>query len=176
MANLTVIQGNDRGKVYDLRGSHIVLGRDPHCEVSLSDHSVSRRHAELRVDQGKFHLIERHLRQRRADRRGGRAAGRPASPRGGHHDPGTRGDRGPPGRRRTGLHRRRRQRRGRRHPGHRPQRVRPHAGAGRIRGRGQRPPGRREPEGPLPVLLGSRGHPQHARTLRDHHGHGLRGR
>ncbi len=58
MANLTVIQGNDRGKVYDLRSSHTVLGRDPHCEVSLSDHSVSRHHAELRVEEGKFHLID----------------------------------------------------------------------------------------------------------------------
>ena len=58
MANLTVIQGQDRGKVFDLRGTHIVLGRDPHGEVPLSDHSVSRRHAELRVEEGKFHLVD----------------------------------------------------------------------------------------------------------------------
>ncbi|NLX58960.1 MAG: FHA domain-containing protein [Phycisphaerae bacterium] len=58
MANLTVIQGDDRGKVFDLRGSRIVLGRDPQCEVSLTDHSVSRHHAELRIEEGKFHLID----------------------------------------------------------------------------------------------------------------------
>jgi signal transduction histidine kinase len=58
MANLTVIQGQDRGKVYDLRGNHIVMGRDPHCEVSLTDHSVSRHHAELRIEEGRFHFID----------------------------------------------------------------------------------------------------------------------
>lgn len=58
MANLTVIQGLDRGKVYDLRGTHIVLGRDPHCDVPLTDKSISRHHAELRVEQGKFHIID----------------------------------------------------------------------------------------------------------------------
>lgn len=58
MANLTVIQGQDRGKVYDLRGNHIVMGRDPHCEVSLTDHSVSRHHAELRIEEGRFRFID----------------------------------------------------------------------------------------------------------------------
>ena len=58
MANLTVIQGQDRGKVYNLQATHIVLGRDPHCDVPLTDHSVSRRHAELRVEEGKFHIID----------------------------------------------------------------------------------------------------------------------
>lgn len=58
MANLTVIQGQDRGKVYGLLGTQIVLGRDPHCDVPLTDHSVSRRHAELRVEEGKFHIID----------------------------------------------------------------------------------------------------------------------
>ena len=58
MANLTVIQGQDRGKVYNLQATHIVLGRDPQCDVPLTDHSVSRRHAELRVEEGKFHIID----------------------------------------------------------------------------------------------------------------------
>ena len=58
MANLTVIQGHDRGKVYDLRGTHLVMGRDPLCDVPLTDKSISRRHAELRVEQGKFHIID----------------------------------------------------------------------------------------------------------------------
>ncbi|MBN2582980.1 MAG: FHA domain-containing protein, partial [Planctomycetes bacterium] len=58
MANLTVIQGDDRGKVFDLRGSRIVLGRDPQCDVALTDHSVSRHHAEMRIEEGKFHLID----------------------------------------------------------------------------------------------------------------------
>lgn len=58
MANLTVIQGDDRGKVYDLRGPRMVLGREPHCDVLLTDHSISRRHAELRVEQGRFRLVD----------------------------------------------------------------------------------------------------------------------
>jgi signal transduction histidine kinase len=58
MANLTVIQGQDRGKVFDLRGTHLVLGRDPNCDVPLTDHSVSRHHAEMRVEAGKFHIID----------------------------------------------------------------------------------------------------------------------
>lgn len=58
MANLTVIQGLDRGKVYDLSGKRILLGRDPRCDVALTDSSVSRRHAELRVEDGKFLLVD----------------------------------------------------------------------------------------------------------------------
>lgn len=58
MANLTVIQGLDRGKVYDLSGRRILLGRDPRCDIALTDGSVSRRHAELRVEDGKFLLVD----------------------------------------------------------------------------------------------------------------------
>lgn len=58
MANLTVIQGRDRGKVFDLRGTQLAMGRDPHCDVPLTDASVSRHHAELRVEEGKFHIID----------------------------------------------------------------------------------------------------------------------
>ena len=58
MANLTVIQGQDRGKVFDLRGTQLVLGRDPNCDVPLVDHSVSRHHAEMRVEAGQFHIID----------------------------------------------------------------------------------------------------------------------
>jgi two-component system, NtrC family, sensor kinase len=58
MANLTVIQGRDRGKVFDLRGTQLMMGRDPLCDVPLTDASISRHHAELRVEEGKFHIID----------------------------------------------------------------------------------------------------------------------
>ncbi|MDK1030992.1 MAG: ATP-binding protein [Planctomycetia bacterium] len=48
MASLTVIQGPDRDKVFDVNGSEATIGRDPSCEVSLNDKKVSRRHALLR--------------------------------------------------------------------------------------------------------------------------------
>ena len=47
---LEVIDGPDAGKVIRLAGVRCVVGRSPECDLSLKDHSASRRHVELVVD------------------------------------------------------------------------------------------------------------------------------
>lgn len=46
MPQFTVVAGPDRGKVYDV-GPGMVIGRDSHCPVRLSDPEVSRQHCQL---------------------------------------------------------------------------------------------------------------------------------
>ncbi|MDP6380633.1 MAG: FHA domain-containing protein, partial [Phycisphaerae bacterium] len=52
MASLTVIQGLDRGKTFEVEETDFVIGREPSCEIPLSDTSVSRHHARM-VQTGK---------------------------------------------------------------------------------------------------------------------------
>ena len=40
----------------DLVGAHLVIGRSSACEIVLGDDTVSRRHAELRFDDGRWML------------------------------------------------------------------------------------------------------------------------
>ncbi len=47
MPRLTVIQGPDRGKTFEINGDETRVGRDPECEVCLRDPGVSRHHASL---------------------------------------------------------------------------------------------------------------------------------
>ena len=51
MPTLTVIQGPDHGRTFDLDGAMSVIGRDPACEVSLRDPGVSRHHARLEMQE-----------------------------------------------------------------------------------------------------------------------------
>lgn len=47
---LEVAEGPDRGKIIRLSGVRCVVGRSPECDLALKDHSTSRRHVELVVD------------------------------------------------------------------------------------------------------------------------------
>ncbi|MBM4018857.1 MAG: FHA domain-containing protein [Planctomycetes bacterium] len=49
MPTLTVIQGPDHGKTFDLDGESLVIGRDPSCDIALMDPGVSRHHARLEL-------------------------------------------------------------------------------------------------------------------------------
>jgi hypothetical protein len=40
----------------DLVGAHVVIGRSSACQIVLGDDTVSRRHAELRYDDGRWML------------------------------------------------------------------------------------------------------------------------
>jgi signal transduction histidine kinase len=51
MPTLTVIQGPDHGRTFDLDGATSVIGRDPACEVALRDPGVSRHHARLEMQE-----------------------------------------------------------------------------------------------------------------------------
>jgi sigma-B regulation protein RsbU (phosphoserine phosphatase) len=45
MATLTITQGGQTGKKYELREGESVIGRSPECDVVLDFAAVSRRHA-----------------------------------------------------------------------------------------------------------------------------------
>ena len=45
-ARLVVLSGEPQGAVYEI-GERAVIGREPGCEVTLSDPAVSRRHADI---------------------------------------------------------------------------------------------------------------------------------
>jgi transcriptional regulator with GAF, ATPase, and Fis domain len=48
MAQLVVVEGPDKGKVFPIEGKRAVIGRDADCGAALTDGAVSRRHCEVR--------------------------------------------------------------------------------------------------------------------------------
>src|SRR5260221_12808070 len=58
MASLQVIKGVNEGTAIPLNGGRdkFVMGRDPECEIHIPVTSVSRRHAQILVVQGKFFI------------------------------------------------------------------------------------------------------------------------
>ena len=61
---LTIVQGNNDtddkpGKVFNLHPGNNLIGRDSFCEVVLNSGTVSRRHANLKVnyDRKKFFIL-----------------------------------------------------------------------------------------------------------------------
>ena len=47
---LLVVKGPEKGQVYPLEVDEIVMGRDPSCQVSFDDRTLSRQHAKLVID------------------------------------------------------------------------------------------------------------------------------
>lgn len=59
MASLFVIQGADQGRRFDLeRDKPVALGRDASNPVRLHDNEVSRRHAEVRIVNGAYRVVD----------------------------------------------------------------------------------------------------------------------
>ncbi|GAA4438931.1 ATP-binding protein [Bremerella cremea] len=58
MASLFVIQGDDQGRRYELARDMISIGRDRGNEIVLHDTEISRRHAEIRMKDGQFTLVD----------------------------------------------------------------------------------------------------------------------
>lgn len=58
MASLFVIRGRDQGKHFELNLPVISLGRDGANTIQLHDTEISRRHAEIREQDGKFQLVD----------------------------------------------------------------------------------------------------------------------
>ncbi|HAK95136.1 MAG TPA: sigma-54-dependent Fis family transcriptional regulator [Planctomycetes bacterium] len=52
MAHVVIVEGMDRGKVFQLDAERVTIGRDPECGIALGDQAVSRRHCELRREEG----------------------------------------------------------------------------------------------------------------------------
>jgi pSer/pThr/pTyr-binding forkhead associated (FHA) protein len=55
---LTVLSGPDRGKVFSADKNRIEIGRRPGCDVVLSDAGVSRLHATIRRDGGRYMIYD----------------------------------------------------------------------------------------------------------------------
>jgi pSer/pThr/pTyr-binding forkhead associated (FHA) protein len=58
VASLFVIQGADQGKRFEFKSSTVALGRDNSNAIRLHDTEVSRRHAELRQDEGIYRVVD----------------------------------------------------------------------------------------------------------------------
>lgn len=58
-ARLVVVSGRDAGKIF-LLSSDIsnVVGREKHCDISLSGRMISRRHCEIRQEGNMFFLVD----------------------------------------------------------------------------------------------------------------------
>ena len=52
-AVLTVIQGREIGRDYRLRQREYTIGRDPDCDISISEETASRRHASIQLKYAK---------------------------------------------------------------------------------------------------------------------------
>jgi signal transduction histidine kinase len=50
---LTIIQGPDHGRTFEVDGLIATIGRDPECEVALRDPGISRHHARLDCQNGR---------------------------------------------------------------------------------------------------------------------------
>ena len=58
MPRLLVIKGADEGKQFDLAEPVMSLGRDVSNQIRLFDTEVSRKHAELRMSDAGFELVD----------------------------------------------------------------------------------------------------------------------
>jgi two-component system, NtrC family, sensor kinase len=58
VASLFVIQGADQGKRFEFTFSPVALGRDDSNAVRLHDTEISRRHAELRLEQAGYQILD----------------------------------------------------------------------------------------------------------------------
>ncbi len=58
MPSLIVIRGNDQGSEFELDLDRVSVGRDPSNTIQLHDTEVSRRHAEIRAEEGRYLLVD----------------------------------------------------------------------------------------------------------------------
>lgn len=47
---LLVIKGPEEGQVYPLEEDEVLIGRDPTCEITLEDRTLSRQHAKILIN------------------------------------------------------------------------------------------------------------------------------
>lgn len=62
MAFLKVTKGSSSGQVLALSGGKVVMGRHPSCQIVLDNASVSRQHAQIVEEHGKFLVEDLHSR------------------------------------------------------------------------------------------------------------------
>ncbi len=59
-AMLILSQGSQGGRRWLLGEQSLLIGRDPTCDIVLSDRVVSRRHARIFLQEGHYHLEDLH--------------------------------------------------------------------------------------------------------------------
>lgn len=57
-ATLLITHGPNRGEQVALTGDRVTIGRNRHCDLTLDHVTVSRRHAEIRVDGERYTLVD----------------------------------------------------------------------------------------------------------------------
>lgn len=57
MASLFVIHGRDQGRRFDLKQEAVTIGRDSANVVQLHDNEVSRRHAQIQLEEGAGYVL-----------------------------------------------------------------------------------------------------------------------
>jgi serine phosphatase RsbU (regulator of sigma subunit)/pSer/pThr/pTyr-binding forkhead associated (FHA) protein len=62
MAALQTIEGLESGQVFPLEKDSIILGRHPECDIVLDSGAVSRQHARVFQDGGRFYVQDLHSR------------------------------------------------------------------------------------------------------------------
>ncbi|MHC4992440.1 MAG: FHA domain-containing protein [Planctomycetota bacterium] len=60
MASLIIVAGKSRGHFFHVVPPQIVVGRDEQCDIQVIDELVSRRHFEVRCEEGKetYELVD----------------------------------------------------------------------------------------------------------------------
>jgi len=58
MASLLVTHGDEQGRRFALEGSLTRIGRDASNTIRISDHEISRQHAEIRHENGQYVLLD----------------------------------------------------------------------------------------------------------------------
>lgn len=54
MPSLSIVSGPNEGDYYPLGSRTMVVGRDEACPVQITDDRVSRKHLQIRCDQGRY--------------------------------------------------------------------------------------------------------------------------
>lgn len=54
--SLLMLKGETPGRIFEIQGDATLLGRHPDCDITLNIEAVSRRHARIRANGGKFLL------------------------------------------------------------------------------------------------------------------------
>ena len=57
MASITIVAGPKTGDYYPLGKRTIVIGRDESCPVQITDERVSRKHLQVRFEEGKGQYV-----------------------------------------------------------------------------------------------------------------------
>src|SRR5262245_55661647 len=56
MASLLVLRGDNPDQRFKLEGDLVVLGRNPDCQIIIPSHAVSRQHAQIAHQGGRFFI------------------------------------------------------------------------------------------------------------------------